>query len=75
MAVIAYADRRDTLNRLARISITGTPALGWLLVLDPTLVRQWADAQLAAFIAGSGVVPGGGGAWGSGTWGSGPWGG
>lgn len=75
MAVVTYTDRRDTLNRLARIGITGSSAQGWLPVLDPVLVHQWSDRQLAAFIAGGGVVPGGGGAYGSGPYGSGPYGG
>lgn len=53
MAVTSYVDRRDTLDRLARVYIVGDTAVGWLAVLDPTVVREIADDDLARIVGGS----------------------
>lgn len=53
MAAVAYLDRRDTLNRLARVMVTGLTATGWLAVLDPIVVREISDEDLARMVGGS----------------------
>lgn len=53
MAVVAYVDRRDTLNRLGRVFVVGDTAVGWLAVLDPIVVREISDEDLARLVGGT----------------------
>lgn len=53
MTAVSYVDRRDTLNRLGRIHVTGATAVSWLDSLDPAWVRAIDDLGLAFYIGGT----------------------
>lgn len=57
MPAVSYVDRRDTLNRLGRINVTGDPAVGWLTTLDPNNVREISDQDLARLVGVSYIPP------------------
>lgn len=77
MAVVSFVDTRDVLNRLARVHVTGSTASGLLPSLDPTIVREISDSDLATLVGGSLTPPGGlpAGSYGAGPYGFGPYGG
>lgn len=60
MVCVTYLERRDTTERLGRINVTGATALGWLAILDPTIVREISDEDLARLVAGAPSAPTGG---------------